>query len=60
MTSRRELLQALTAGGAGLLAGVAKSALAQHGEHDMAGMDMRDMSVPARPLSSPARHPPQG
>ena len=57
MTSRRELLQVLTAGSAGLLAGVAKPALAQHGGHDMAGMDMGDMPMPAASPAPVQRHP---
>ncbi|SEQ17819.1 Tat (twin-arginine translocation) pathway signal sequence [Solimonas aquatica] len=51
MTSRRDLLQALAMGGAGLLAGVSSGARAQHEGHDMSGMDMGDMKKPMPPAA---------
>jgi len=64
MTSRRDLLQALAVGGAGLLAGVSRSAQAQHEGHDMSGSKMpenrREPVSPPADLALPAaltRHP---
>lgn len=51
MTSRRDLLQALTLGGAGLLAAAARPALAQTAGHDMSGMQMKGKPATVR------RHP---
>lgn len=64
MATRRDLLQWMGAGGAGLLAGVSPGARAQHEGHDMTNMPgMRETAKPAPPpagLAPPAaapRHP---
>lgn len=65
MTSRRNLLQAIAVGGAGLLAGVSRGARAQHEGHDMPGLtpDSGDLgkSAPWAPglaqPKAPGRHP---
>jgi FtsP/CotA-like multicopper oxidase with cupredoxin domain len=59
MVSRRDLLQVMSASGAGLLAGVATGARAQHEGHDMSTMSpsqMADMKMPeqAKPAPPPA------
>ncbi len=56
MTTRRDLLQALAAGGAGLLVGAPRAVQAQHEGHDMSGMAMEpDRSEAAAPSPATTR-----
>jgi FtsP/CotA-like multicopper oxidase with cupredoxin domain len=63
MLTRRDLIQAIGLGGAGLVAGAAGAARAQHEGHDMSAMPNMTGSATARPEPTPPaarRQHPQG